>query len=226
MSDAPILTGLQVAVYLQEIHETAAAARWTLNELELSATRRTEATARAERELVAADPDGARMAEAWVAQNMEHQHLFHGLEAFLAAWSRVSLLVFPTGRSGSFAQRRGALLREVLELTPVDAAALGDRELRDAWMHFDERLDAAMHGETLLPERHRFTVSSARPPSDRSLRVIEIDTLCVHYPTRDRSRRTTELRPLAGVLDRLGGALAHAPRRYAERYPYRAPGPW
>jgi hypothetical protein len=73
------------------------------------------------------------------------------MEGFLTAWARTSLLLFPATPerkrdAKESAEARGSTLRQILE---VDGDhPLSDRGLRNAWMHYDERLDAALerHG--------------------------------------------------------------------------------
>jgi hypothetical protein len=85
---------------------------------------------------------------------------FSAVEAFLAGWARLSLLIFPLdgkGRDAGFRSERGIAIRTALVVGPT--SALADRDLRDSWMHFDERLDRAFVTGTFR-ERHRFVRST------------------------------------------------------------------
>jgi hypothetical protein len=64
--------------------------------------------------------------------------LFGYIEGFLTAYARSSMLLFPP-KKGGFARKRGAALREFLQIR--DDHPIGTRTLRDDWMHLDERLD-------------------------------------------------------------------------------------
>lgn len=70
------------------------------------------------------------------------------LDGFLASWARASLLLWPApARHRTEAQRelsraRGEYLRAILDVN--DDHPLSDRELRNDWMHYDERLDDAL----------------------------------------------------------------------------------
>ena len=63
-------------------------------------------------------------------------------------------------------------------------------------MHFDERLDSAVSTGT-FGSRHRF-VEAERADSyiDDTLRLVEIDTLVIHYRTRDGASSSSDLRVL------------------------------
>jgi hypothetical protein len=84
-----------------------------------------------------------------------------------------------------------------------DQHPLADRELRNSWMHFDERLDAAIVGKT-YGDRHRFVQSSkASEFVGKTLRLMEIDTLMVRYRKQDGTQGSADLRATRGELERL-----------------------
>ncbi|MFL5579167.1 MAG: hypothetical protein ACJ8AO_02255, partial [Gemmatimonadaceae bacterium] len=126
--------------------------------------------------------------------------MFEALEAFLAAWARVSLLLFPTHGD----KARGKALRDVLALTQL--AVLNDRELRDAWMHFDERLDAAVKAGPSF-NRHKWTRSiTAEIASVRTLRLFDVDTLTIHFRDRAGASRLADLRAYDAALSAIEAA--------------------
>ncbi len=127
---------------------------------------------------------------------------FDLLETFLATWSRISLLIFPIesrNPAGEFAKRRGSSLRDALALGFPDAVQ--NRALRDSWMHHDERLDLFVQGgRTATPQR--FTLSHQVTEQDlrTTLRLVEMDTLRVHFLKRDGSPDVCDLRELTAAL--------------------------
>lgn len=71
------------------------------------------------------------------------------IEGILSGYARVSLLLFPAKSAGVRAQARGESLCGYLG---IDADhAFGNRDLRNHWMHLDERLDAALERTGELP---------------------------------------------------------------------------
>ncbi len=130
-----------------------------------------------------------------------HTRIFDLLEAFLAGWARLSLLLFPDD-STAFTQHRGQILQRILDLR--DSSVFADRALRNSWMHFDERLDRAVAAGTGA-NRHLFTRSREVTEAQKrgTLRIIEIDTLRVHYHDRGSQPRCVDLRELRAALDEL-----------------------
>lgn len=99
--------------------------------------------------------------EASTAQIAVQGDLFTEFEAFLAAFARLSLLFFPQVRKGdpdaNFKNKRSEKLRAIFNVQ--SDGVLSDRDLRNAWMHFDERLDAAIaNGQ--FGDRQRFVVAA------------------------------------------------------------------
>ena len=64
--------------------------------------------------------------------------LWDSVSGLLFAWARASMILFPNGGD----EERGAVLRARLEVD--ETSFLRDRELRNDWVHFDERLDTAI----------------------------------------------------------------------------------
>jgi hypothetical protein len=148
-----------------------------------------------------ANPDRDRFAALIRAKLTEHREYFASLEAFLGGWARLSLLFFPSHGDISGAKFRAERAEELKRYVGVgDESALADRELRNAWMHFDERLDAAMLDGSFR-ERQRF-VSSSRSAQHvgSTLRLMEMDTLVVYYRDHKGGTRRISLRDLEPEL--------------------------
>lgn len=133
---------------------------------------------------------------------------FSALEAFLAGWARLSLLLFPVGgkdQDAEFRENRGSALRDALRVD--GGSVLEDRGPRDAWMHFDERLDRAIVAGT-FSERHRFLRSNeAKEFVASTLVLLEVDALIVHYPDRSGARALLKLADLEKELITVRKAL-------------------
>ncbi len=127
--------------------------------------------------------------------------IFDHLEAFLAAWARLSLLLFPVKTAG-FSAERGKTLQQILDLR--ENSVFADRELRNSWMHFDERLDDAVERQTGA-NRQRFIRSSELTDKLQrtTLRIIEIDTLVIHYHDKAGQPRCANLTELRTALQDL-----------------------
>jgi hypothetical protein len=137
---------------------------------------------------------------------------FDAIEAFLAAWARLSLLFFPSARRPK-ARNRGEVLRKVY-LVDARTSPLADRQLRNAWMHFDERIDHALETRT-LGNRHQFTTGAhGTQAAARSVRVVEMDNLVVRYRDASGTSRKTDLRELRRYLDGLNSQFRKTQRRF------------
>ena len=138
----------------------------------------------------------------WQEKTRQQTHIFDNLEAFLTGWARVSLLFYPVRECDDFTRLRAATLQSIFA---VDASSpLADRELRNAWMHHDKRLDRLVANDT-LGSRQLFKRSSEVTNADkeRCPRIIEIDTLMVHFHDRNGGKRSVNLRDLRHVLENL-----------------------
>jgi hypothetical protein len=124
--------------------------------------------------------------------------MFDEIEGFLAAFARVSLLLFPIADKG-FAAERGQKLRALLR---VEAdSLLNSRDLRDSWMHHDERLDFAMQ----YARGHagqKFTLAAEVSDEMRKafLRILEVDTLVMHFRDREGGHCSASLRGITDAL--------------------------
>ena len=133
------------------------------------------------------------------------EDLAAAIEAFLSAQARLSLFVSPSpvARVRSRAEERAAILRDRLGLKTDDD--LGDRGLRNAWMHIDESIDTFLfeRGSSAdLVVRH---VGVASPGSQRVLRLIDPSGLRVWLLGKEYS-----LREISDWVDRLEGRLGMA----------------
>lgn len=133
------------------------------------------------------------------AQIQDQGAFFDELEAFLAGWARLSLLFFPVT---SFRKVHAQKLRELFDMTSDDQ--LSNRELRDSWMHFDERLARAISLDT-FGNRQAFVRShQVGGLKDVTLRLMVMDTLDVYFRTRDGKVECVSLKQLkARLLDLL-----------------------
>jgi hypothetical protein len=125
---------------------------------------------------------------------------FYEIEAFLAAFARLSLLLFPVSQSDQ-ARRRSEELRERLGI-PADSP-LASRALRDSWVHHDERLDHAVE-KNAGRSGQRFALSTEVDASMKSafLRIVEMDTLVVHHRGRNGEFEEASLRVIREALER------------------------
>ena len=101
------------------------------------------------------------------------EDLAAAIETFLSAHGRLSLFVSPSpvAKMSSRAHGRAAALRAALGLTGKED--LGDRGLRNAWMHIDESIDEYVFEKAAVPDlivRHVGIVEKGR---QRILRLID-----------------------------------------------------
>ena len=130
---------------------------------------------------------------------------------FHVAFFHEALLSFKEGPSArsSLLYCDKKILREVIRaaLAVAPRSILADRELRDSWMHFDERLDRAFLTETFR-ERHRFVRSSkAAALIASTVTLLEVDTLVVHYTNRAGAPASLDLSLLEQALVQIREAL-------------------
>jgi len=117
--------------------------------------------------------------------------IWFGLESFLTAWSRTSLVFIPSDGSSE----RSDYLKGVLNVNRDHPIA--DRNLRNHWMHFDERLDSALVGEKeVTPYRFVSCVGESR---NLTLCEIAVDPLVVTF----LGIEPIKVLPLLDIPDRL-----------------------
>jgi hypothetical protein len=116
-------------VFLSELRKVLDILLWRADEIE---------SCMAEQRLTGAVTDQLMERGRWCKTISGETRLFGAIEAFLAAWARMSLLLYPIKERD---QPRGQHLRFVLGIREVGPTApLNDRKLRDGWMHLDEDL--------------------------------------------------------------------------------------
>jgi hypothetical protein len=189
-----MLSNSQLASYGIELRNAVDAALYRLAQLDRVAS---EWLAVSEAWKLAPHDEGPSMAP-WGPLQAE---TFEKIDGFLAAFIRVSLLLFPAQDTG-FAAERGESIRTVLTL--AGDSIFNDREFRDSWLHQDERLDFAVE-HRLGHAAQRFTV--AVDVTDRMkaahLRIIEMDTRVVHYRDATGGYRECSLRAMGDALKQL-----------------------
>lgn len=193
-----------VSLFLQEAYELADSLLFRLNRIEKARTDWLHARANADEQIRADvdDYDSNAFTEALYASSMAQSDLFLELEAFLAGWARLSLLFWPAPKrhapNAAFTRERGRILRDFLRLD--DSHVLNDRKLRDAWMHTDERFDAAWL-ENRWGNRQQFvTTAGAMDAASRSVRVFDVEALIVVFRDDSGTVRSQPLPPLKDVL--------------------------
>ena len=212
-------------MYLSEAYELMGALLFRLQQLELAAARWCIATGKADSQVRATDEEWnlEQFNEALRRSGSEQSTIFEELEAFLAAWARLSLLFWPAPDKNSprrqFSLERGERLRRLVEID--DAHPLNDRSLRNAWMHADERFDHALFEDRLGNRQQFVRASQVRAAVERCPRVIDVESLTVHFRKKDGSPGSHELRPLKAALDALlTRRHESARRRLTELPPY------
>lgn len=134
----------------------------------------------------------------------QQSHIFDALAVFMAAWSRASLIIYPLGGDddlAEFRRGRGAELQRLLALPEM--SAINNGALRDAWMHYDQRLDRAVR-DGYWRTRQRFVRSSeAAVLKAGALRLVEADTLVVHFRNARGAECSARLPEIAAALEDL-----------------------
>lgn len=209
-----MLNGLQIIPFEIELRDTLDAALYHFERFAtcaadaLTAQDATVIVFKAAAKGADADKHGA-LREQRNAQTL----VFDYLDAFLGAFTRVSLLIFPIAMT-AFAKERATTMQTCLQLD--ESSLLADRELRGSWTHHDERLDFAVQNK-LGATGQTFTRSTDKPAEKQRtfLRVIELDTLVIRFRTRKGEFRATELKLLHKALVELDkqrvGAFSRLP---------------
>lgn len=185
-----LLTQLESIPYTIELRDTVNAGIYLFDALVVAGNEVVRAQDEANASRDAADRSAQLRAQA---------HLFDTLESFLTAFARASLLLFPVSRS-PFAQKRGATMQQCLA-QDYSSSPLNDRDLRDSWMHHDERMDSAVEARRSASGQ-TFTRSGERidAETDAHLRVIEADSLVIHFRDRAGAKRSRNLHEIAAAL--------------------------
>jgi hypothetical protein len=207
------LTVISVQLYISEIADLLASLSSRFVELE-NASQRWRNHESIAVEQLAALPNAFReasFAEALVGKANEQSHVFHSLDGLLACWARLSLLLFPAhdnSDAGKWAKTRGKTLRQLLDI-PSDSL-LANRDVRDSWMHFDERLDHAVQEGRLGNRQTMCSSASAASAMDCSVRVIDMERLVLHYRKRDGAVQCICVRDMKACLYALEECLKSA----------------
>lgn len=131
--------------------------------------------------------------------------VFDELEAFLAAWARLSLLFWPAPHRSSplyaFALERGRVLRSFLQLD--EWSPLGDRTLRDAWMHTDERFDDAWVANRLGNRQQFVRSKEVAAAVAHSVRVVDVESLTIYFRDKGGNTQSLPLLPLREALNQV-----------------------
>jgi hypothetical protein len=109
---------------------------------------------------------------AWTSLESERE-MQETLEGILSAYARVSLFVFPAGTAGERGRARAARLRELLEITADHR--IGNRNLRNHWMHLDERLDEALETTGEVPVGYQLALANSLSDAQKKLTFRLID---------------------------------------------------
>jgi len=91
------------------------------------------------------DPDGAAL---WKGTESERT-MEEAIEGILSGFARISLFLFPERSTGDFGKQRGKRLRELLGIP--DSHPIGNRDLRNHWMHLDHRFDTYLQEHGFAP---------------------------------------------------------------------------
>ncbi|MHB1094738.1 MAG: hypothetical protein ACYC3F_01025 [Gemmatimonadaceae bacterium] len=196
-----------VSMYLQEALELIDSLLFRLHLLEEAAARWLAAEEVAATQVLAHpdEADAEAFNRALHASGREQATMFDEVEAFLAAWARLSLLFWPIPRRGAptyeFTKNRGTILVELFDLGAV--CPLEDRELRDAWMHTDERFDAAWLDSRLGNRQQFVRTAGVSTAVEHAVRVLDVEALTLHARDNNGALIFLELRPLKPFLEDL-----------------------
>jgi hypothetical protein len=191
-----MLSKNQLALYGLELRNAVDAALFRLSQLDRLTG---EWLAVSDAWMRAPHDEGPSMAP-W---GMLQAETFERIDGFLAAFVRVSLLVFPES-DAPFAVARGEAIRASAGV--ADDSVLNDREFRNSWLRHDERLDYAIEHE-LGHAGQRFTVAVDVTERMKAayLRIVEMDTRVVHYRDGTGGARQGSLRAMGEALKHLNG---------------------
>ncbi len=194
------LTRIQCAHYVLEVQDLTTSLLRRLDELEVAAANWVEGDSASGRHRKGLELNLDEFKRALGRMTLSQSTFFDALEGFLAGWVRLSLLFFPVG-GDAFRQERGEKLRQ--ELGIARDSVLSDRDLRNSWMHFDERLDS-MIAAGIFQDRQRF-ISSQRAADfvGKAPRLMEVDTQRVHYLSEQGKTLSVDLADLRRVIEEL-----------------------
>jgi hypothetical protein len=195
-----------------ELREVGESCRFHLAQLTRAAERWSRARATAAGEASEQRHfDHNRFTEVLHRQGEQQTLAFDALESALATWARASMIIYPVetgGEPSAFRRNRGAHIRALLRLG--SANIIGDRELRDSWVHFDERLDQVVQ-QGRWGNRHQFTTQAEiEAGKAKGIRLFALDTLTIYYLRRTGQRSSQTIASMQASLDEIIGNLGSA----------------
>ena len=146
--------------------------------------------------------------EDFLAIDEVEEEIAAAIEAFLSAQARLSLFLSPSpaARVPARTRQRAEVLRHRLALSETDD--LGDRGLRNAWMHIDESIDAYVFERAAAPDLIGRHVGRVEKDRQKILRLIDPSGLLVWLLGEEYS-----LREMSDWLDDIERRLAIALQR-------------
>lgn len=170
-------------VFLAELANVLDVALWRADEIEACVEEQLDLGATADR------PSEAGR---WLHTVSGDTRLFGSIEAFLAAWARTSLILYPVKKrdkaENARNEGRGKHLRAALGIRdPGLSAGFDNRRLRDGWMHLDEDLGRWAHarGGDVSPSATTGEHTEWYHLAQRgSIRVVDSKELAVALPLR------------------------------------------
>jgi hypothetical protein len=210
---APAPTYLQLVPFLYELRESADAGVYQFASLKEAAKAWMKLDAELHTQLQL--PPEQFDHDTWVAVGeasiAKQSNIFDALDAFLSPWMRTSQILFPTIKSGAaptFKSERARILQDAVGVGST--SLLANRDLRDSWTHFDERLDAAVQGG-YAGNRHAFVrTSGVAARLDNTLRLVDVETLTIHYRARDGQKLSQPIEPMEQALRSLHASIPGA----------------
>ena len=194
MSTPLPLNRLSIIPYELELRNTLDAALYRWDELKAAAEKCLSFEEKWSQERQVAPID-------WSAKVREQSRIFDYVDGFLSAWARASLLFFPTGH-GTLTKERGVTLRRLFAIDQT--SPVNNRSLRNAWMHHDERIDILIsQGRRASGQLFTRSANVTADIRENYLRIIEIDTLVVHFQDQRGTPQSVDLHQLREALQDL-----------------------
>ena len=200
--------------FLAELRFTASNAAYYFHHLQQESAKWTAAHAESER-LSKLGPrerakwDANAFAEHMATQLRAQTEFLAHLDALLACLGRIALILFGQGnKPPALVVERTTHLRELLAV-PTDSL-LGQKQLRNAWTHYDEYLDELP--ETLSTDT-AFIAGQELDSPPKALRRLAIAERVVDFAGVGRF----ELDALSRLVDELRGKVDQAISTWAER---------
>jgi hypothetical protein len=217
------LTVQAVQQYLSEIELLAASVGSRIAEIQGAQQRWLEHEEGIAAQLVAPQQafSEAAYSEGLLGKVNEQCQVFHALDGLLACWARLSLLLFPVQLKAKkqremalWMNLRGSTLRELLSVPPD--SLLSNRDIRDSWMHFDQRLDDAVQQGRLGNRQTICSSATAERAMEYSVRVIDMELLSLHSRAQDGVVQSIRLEDMNTCVHLLAQRVPGARGRAAE----------